>query len=116
MVRKLIEQGGWDQNSSIDTKEAKLGLVTLHPNPAQLYVLLIEQNKPICYSVQLYFGLDIWTQPCAETKVLLSLVGGGGEFLHKLFIYVMLGLYTKFQYPTMPGTGQKVCGGMVGGM
>ena len=36
-------------------------------------------------------------------------------FLQKLFIYVMLRLYTKFQCSTMPGTGQKVCGGVVGG-
>ena len=37
-------------------------------------------------------------------------------FLQKLFIYVMLRLYTEFQCSTMPGTGQKVCGGgWVGG-
>ena len=28
----------------------------------------------------------------------------------------MLRLHTEFQCPTMPGTGLKVCGGMVGGM
>ena len=27
----------------------------------------------------------------------------------------MLRLHTEFQCPTMPGTGLKVCGGMVGG-
>ena len=26
---------------------------------------------------------------------------------------IILMLYTKFQFPTMPGTRQKVCGGMV---
>ena len=34
--------------------------------------------------------------------------------LNNLFIYVILMLYTKFQFPTMPGTHQTVCGGMVG--
>ena len=31
----------------------------------------------------------------------------------KLFLYVILKLCTEFQFPTMPATGQKVCG--VGG-
>ena len=39
-------------------------------------------------------------------------VGGWTSFfIQKLFIYVMLRLYTEFQCFTMPGTGQKVCGG-----
>ena len=32
-------------------------------------------------------------------------------FRNKLFIYFMLMLYTDFQCSTIPGTGQKVCGG-----
>ena len=32
-------------------------------------------------------------------------------FVLKLFIYVMLRLYTEFQCSTMPKHGQKVCGG-----
>ena len=31
--------------------------------------------------------------------------------LQDIFIYVMLMVYAEFQYSTMPGTGQKVCGG-----
>ena len=46
--------------------------------------------------------------------------GGGGKeeekIFKKLFSCVILRLYTEFQCPTMPGTGQKVCGGWwVGG-
>ena len=43
--------------------------------------------------------------------------GGGLDylFLQNFFIYVMLRLYTVFQSSTMPGIGQKVCGGWVGG-
>ena len=37
----------------------------------------------------------------------------GLNFLQKLFIYVMLRLYTEFQCSAMPGTGQKVCGVVV---
>ena len=41
--------------------------------------------------------------------------GGGGKeeekIFKKLFNCVILRLYTEFQCPTMPGTGQKVCGG-----
>ena len=34
----------------------------------------------------------------------------------KFFLYVILKLCTEFQFPTMPATGQKVCGGgVVGG-
>ena len=36
---------------------------------------------------------------------------GGTFFLKKFFLYVILKLFTKFQYPTMPATG----GGVVGG-
>ena len=32
-------------------------------------------------------------------------------FFKKLFIWVVLMLYTEFQSSTMPGTGQKVCCG-----
>ena len=56
-------------------------------------------NKLGSYSVQL--------------KICLAGVGDWVIFLHKLFIYVMLRLYTEFQCFTMPGTGQKVCGGWV---
>ena len=35
-------------------------------------------------------------------------------FLQKLFIYVMLRLYTEFQCSTMCGTGQRVCVGVGG--
>ena len=31
----------------------------------------------------------------------------------KCFLYVILKLYAKFQFPTMSGTCQKVCGGGV---
>ena len=50
--------------------------------------------------------------------VLLSRWWGVGLafFKKKLFIHVMLRLYTEFQCYTIPGTGQKVCGGgWVGG-
>ena len=35
----------------------------------------------------------------------------------KIFLYVILKMFTKFKFPTMPATGQKVCGvgGVVGG-
>ena len=39
------------------------------------------------------------------------MAGGGYFFLKKLFLYVILKLCTKFQIPTMPATGLKVCGG-----
>ena len=44
---------------------------------------------------------------------------GGGDifFFKKLFLWVVLILYTEFQSSTIPGTGQKVCvrvGGVVG--
>ena len=43
---------------------------------------------------------------------------GGGLWLFlslkKLFICIIIMLYTEFQSPTMPGTGQKVCVGAVG--
>ena len=59
------------------------------------------------YSVQLKFCL-------AE-----GLGGGRGvkkkKIFKKLFSCVILRLYTEFQCPTMPGTGQKVCGGGGGG-
>ena len=43
--------------------------------------------------------------------------GGGGYFvLNKFFLYVILKLCTEFQFPTMPATGQKVCGGGVVGV
>ena len=32
------------------------------------------------------------------------------KIFKKLFSCVILRLYTEFQCPTMPGTGQKVCG------
>ena len=35
-------------------------------------------------------------------------------FFKELFLYVNLKLCAKFQFPTMPATGQKVCGGVVG--
>ena len=53
-----------------------------------------NSNKLGCYSVQ----LDSSWEKC-------------GFFLKKFFLYVILKLFTKFQYPTMPATGQKVCGG-----
>ena len=47
---------------------------------------------------------------------------GGGEgvkeekkIFKKLFGCVTFRLYTEFKCPTMPGTGQKVCGGDGGG-
>ena len=44
----------------------------------------------------------------------VGFVGAGGDiFLKKFFLYVILKLCTKFQYPTMPAAGQKVCGGGV---
>ena len=43
--------------------------------------------------------------------------GRGYFFLKKFFLYVILKLCTKFQlfqlFPTMPATGQKVCGVVV---
>ena len=57
------------------------------------------------YSVQLKFCLaEGWG--CKEEE----------KICKKLFSCVILRLYTEFQCPTMPGTGQKVCGGgwMVG--
>ena len=33
--------------------------------------------------------------------------------LKALFLYVFLKLCAKFKFPTMPATGQKVCGGVV---
>ena len=46
-------------------------------------------------------------------KLKFGLAGVGLDlFRDKLFIYVMLKLYTEFQCSTMPGTGQKVCGGV----
>ena len=45
-------------------------------------------------------------------KLKFGLAGVGLDlFRDKLFIYVMLKLYTEFQCSTMPGTGQTVCGG-----
>ena len=44
-------------------------------------------------------------------------VGGGGWGSHlfkEFFHHVILKLCAKFQFPTMPATGQKVCGGVVG--
>ena len=54
---------------------------------------------------------------------MLKLILGGVKvifFFKNLFSQVILRLYTKFQCPTMPGTGLKVCvqwvgGGVVGG-
>ena len=43
-------------------------------------------------------------------------VGVGGrwlKFFKECFLYVILKLCAKFQFPTMPATGQKVCGGVV---
>ena len=43
--------------------------------------------------------------------------GRGLFFLKKFFLYVILKLCTDFQFPTMPATGLKVCGGgVVGGV
>ena len=39
----------------------------------------------------------------------------GKTFIPIFCAGVILMLYTEFQYPTMSGTGQKVCVGMVGG-
>ena len=39
---------------------------------------------------------------------------GGVFFLKKFFLYVILKLCTQFKFPTMPATGQKVCGGSGG--
>ena len=40
----------------------------------------------------------------------------GLNLFNKFFLYVILKLHAKFQCPTMPGTGKKVCGGgWVGG-
>ena len=54
------------------------------------------------YSVQLKFclaeGVGGWFEE--EEKI-----------FKKLFRCVILRMYTEFQCPTMPGTGQKVCGG-----
>ena len=36
--------------------------------------------------------------------------GWGLIFFKELFLYVILKLCAKFQCPTMPATGQKVCG------
>ena len=43
--------------------------------------------------------------------------GGGGAdfFLKKCFLYVILKMCAEFQFPTLPATGQKVCGGGGGG-
>ena len=60
-----------------------------------------NKNKLGCYSVQLEFCL-------AGAGVGLAFF-----FFQKLFIYVMLRLCAEFQCSTMPGTGQKVCGGGV---
>ena len=43
--------------------------------------------------------------------MVFSWVGVGG--LKECFLYVILKLCAKFQFPTMPATGQKVCGGVV---
>ena len=46
--------------------------------------------------------------------MVFSWVGVGG--LKECFLYVILKLCAKFQFPTMPATRQKVCGGgVVGG-
>ena len=37
----------------------------------------------------------------------------GADFFKELFLYVILKLCAKFQFPTMLATGQKVCGGGV---
>ena len=49
------------------------------------------------------------------TKLGNSAFRGGGRyfFLKKFFLYFILKLCTEFQFPTMPATGQKVCGGVV---
>ena len=39
--------------------------------------------------------------------------GGSKLFFKKFFLYVILKLYAEFQFPTMPATGQQVCGGVV---
>ena len=56
-----------------------------------------------------------------QTHLLLGghyrLKGGGLIFfLKKFFLYVILKLCAEFQFPTMPATGQKVCGGGGGGV
>ena len=52
------------------------------------------------------------TKFCLTPHFLFWEGGGSGYFfLKKLFICVILILYTEFQSPTMPGTCQKVCGG-----
>ena len=39
--------------------------------------------------------------------------GGGLNFVKECFLYVILKLCAKFQFPTMLATGQKVCGVVV---
>ena len=63
------------------------------------------------------FFLFLTTIFCFPSHFFLG--GGGGYcnfFLKKLFICVILMLYSKFQSPTMPGTCQKVCVRWCGGV
>ena len=66
---------------------------------------IILGRMPGCLSVQLEFcfaGVGVGV--------------GLALFLQKLFIYVILRVYFEFQCSTMPGAGQKVCGGGGGGV
>ena len=64
---------------------------------------MIILNKMGIYSVQLKF--------CSAEGVWVGAVKK--KIFKKLFSCVILRLYTEFQCPTLPGTGQKVCGVVV---
>ena len=54
-------------------------------------------NKLECYSVQIDYSWEGWGLICFK----------------ELFLYVILKLCAKVQFPTVPATAQKVCGVVV---
>ena len=71
---------------------------------SELILSIFSTNKLGCYSVQ----LDSSWEECGREL--------GLNFFKLIFLYFILKLRTEFQFPIMPATGQKVFGGVVGGL
>ena len=70
-----------------------------------------EEIKIIQSYTSLYKRFKIVTSWGA---MVFSLIPAGvGDSVKECFLYVILKLCAKFQFPTIPATDQKVCGGVV---